>query len=268
MRLHRWIKGANQRCEHGGPLCEIEVDGKIATLLYVHDDPPKTIGIYFTYADEGDEINPWGSLIEHSWDGMLVRPQLHYRPQGRRYRYPYPSNRSYPSIFISYRRSDSEAYAGRLHERLISEFGEAEVFMDIFGIRPGETFSCAVQQAAAYCAVMVPVIGRTWPTVTHLRTDRPRLQYSNDFVRREIVAGMDREIPMFPVVMPGGAIPTQADLPEEMRGFEETQMLQLTPRHWRSDVDHLVELIRQALATALPVDPLYHLRANPRWVLK
>ena len=34
-------------------------------------------------------------------------------------------------IFISYRRQDSDAYAGRLYDRLSTHFGKARIFMDI-----------------------------------------------------------------------------------------------------------------------------------------
>ena len=45
-----------------------------------------------------------------------------------------------PKIFISYRRGDSIAYAGRIHDHLSQHFGADEGFMDIGGIAPGEDF--------------------------------------------------------------------------------------------------------------------------------
>ena len=41
----------------------------------------------------------------------------------------YPSQP--PGIFVSYRRIDSLAYAGRLFDRLSDHFGHERVFMDI-----------------------------------------------------------------------------------------------------------------------------------------
>ena len=40
-------------------------------------------------------------------------------------------------IFISYRRDDSEGYAGRLYDRLIARFGGDKVFMDIDALNRG-----------------------------------------------------------------------------------------------------------------------------------
>lgn len=43
-----------------------------------------------------------------------------------------------PEIFISYRRDDSAAYAGRLYDRLTNHFGQRHIFMDIDHIKPGQ----------------------------------------------------------------------------------------------------------------------------------
>ncbi len=41
-----------------------------------------------------------------------------------------------PRIFISYRRDDSAAHAGRLYDRLIDHFDQQSVFMDVDTIQP------------------------------------------------------------------------------------------------------------------------------------
>ena len=45
------------------------------------------------------------------------------------------------AIFISYRRSDSSGYGGRLQDELADRFGEAQVFRDVDTIRPGVDFA-------------------------------------------------------------------------------------------------------------------------------
>ena len=42
-----------------------------------------------------------------------------------------------PKIFISYRRSDSAAHAGRIYDRLEGHFGQGQVFMDVDTIHEG-----------------------------------------------------------------------------------------------------------------------------------
>ena len=44
------------------------------------------------------------------------------------------------AIFISYRRDDTEGYAGRLFQDLCERFGKDSVFMDVAGIEPGRDF--------------------------------------------------------------------------------------------------------------------------------
>ena len=40
-------------------------------------------------------------------------------------------------VFLSYRRDDTAAYAGRLYDRLVAHFGANQVFIDIDQIEPG-----------------------------------------------------------------------------------------------------------------------------------
>jgi hypothetical protein len=69
-------------------------------------------------------------------------------------------------IFISYRRQESAAYAGRLYDRLDSHFGEGQVFMDVDTIELGADFAETITQAVSTCQVLVVLIGRDWLTAT------------------------------------------------------------------------------------------------------
>jgi hypothetical protein len=53
-------------------------------------------------------------------------------------------------IFLSYRREDSIAYAGRLHDRLAEHFGAQNVFMDVDTLETGVDFVDILQQAVAF----------------------------------------------------------------------------------------------------------------------
>src|SRR4030095_1528366 len=67
-----------------------------------------------------------------------------------------------PQIFISYRRSDSSGYAGRIQDRLQGEFGSDVVFMDVDAIRAGVNFVEAVREAVTRCSVLLVLIGPNW----------------------------------------------------------------------------------------------------------
>ncbi|SHL15697.1 hypothetical protein SAMN05216428_101271 [Nitrosospira sp. Nsp11] len=49
-------------------------------------------------------------------------------------------------IFISYRRDDSAASAGRLYDRLAHHFGKEQVFRDLDAIAPGAEFAKVIEE--------------------------------------------------------------------------------------------------------------------------
>ncbi len=53
-------------------------------------------------------------------------------------------------IFISYRRDDASAYAGRLYDALSAEF-PAQVFMDIDTLEPGIDFVQRIEETVECC---------------------------------------------------------------------------------------------------------------------
>ena len=75
------------------------------------------------------------------------------------------------SIFLSYRRQETSHLAGRLADRLFSEFGEAHVFVDVDSIAPGRDFGEAIESALNECAVLLALIGPAWTSAvdTHGR---------------------------------------------------------------------------------------------------
>ena len=62
-------------------------------------------------------------------------------------------------IFINYRRDDSLATAGRLHDRLAVAFGSGNVFMDVDHIPAGVDFHVHLETQIARCDVVLVIIG-------------------------------------------------------------------------------------------------------------
>ena len=54
-------------------------------------------------------------------------------------------------IFISYRRDDSAASAGRLYDRLSTGFRQNQIFMDIDSIDMGIDFVTSIERSVAAC---------------------------------------------------------------------------------------------------------------------
>jgi len=230
------------------PICELEIDGVSSTFHDNKMDSGDVAKIYWYYVDAGQEVGAWATLLEYSssayWNGQDATVPLHRSARRKLARRP-----RYPRIFINYRRADADASAGRLHETLVRTFGRDEVFMDQFSIRPGEVFSWTIQQAVAHADVVVSLIGPTWWTLKD-GSDRPRIANSRDYVRRELVAALDRGTALVPILVNGAGVPdTTSAFDQELHGLQDLQFHQLTPRHWEAEVEELIAAVRGHLAT-------------------
>lgn len=70
-----------------------------------------------------------------------------------------------PTIFISYRRSDSQDITGRIHDHLSREYGRESVFIDVDNIPPGVDFQDHINRVVTNCDVLLPIIGPAWSAV-------------------------------------------------------------------------------------------------------
>ena len=94
-------------------------------------------------------------------------------------------------IFISYRREESEGYAGRLFDGLKEHFGQEHVFMDVIGIESGADFVEALNNALGSCSVLISVIGKSWLSIAGATGNR-RLDDPQDFIRLETKIALER----------------------------------------------------------------------------
>lgn len=120
-----------------------------------------------------------------------------------------------PKLFISYRREDSAALAGRLFDRLQAHFGREFVFMDVDSIPFGVDFRKHLTGAVGTCDALLAVIGDRWTTISH--NEQPRLNDPADLVRIEIEAALARNLPVIPVLVGRMAMPREEELPPSLR---------------------------------------------------
>jgi len=151
-------------------------------------------------------------------------------------------------IFLSYRREDSSAWAGRLHDALADRFGERNVFQDVEAIRPGEDFTDAVDTAISQSDAVLAVIGPHWVTAEGPSGER-RLDSADDYVRAELEAALRHGRRLIPVLVGGAAMPTAGQLPTELRALTQRQAVALDDTSWRQDVDALASSLRGELAS-------------------
>jgi hypothetical protein len=147
-----------------------------------------------------------------------------------------------PTIFINYRRDDSAGYAGRIHERLTSTFGSRSVFMDLDDIQPGANFVKAIEEHVAACDCMLVLIGKRWLDSRDPAGAR-RLDNPGDFVRIEIARALERKIRVVPVLLGTTSMPTERDLPPDIRSLAKLQAITLSDKRWDYDINELVRAL-------------------------
>src|SRR6266540_3071475 len=116
-----------------------------------------------------------------------------------------------PSIFISYRRSDSKVYAARIYDELVDVFGRRNIFKDVDNIPPGSDFRGVLKEAVSQCEALLVVIGTTWLNTPDKNGTR-RLDDPDDFVRIEVESGLQRpQARVIPILVDGAQMPTSTD---------------------------------------------------------
>ena len=167
------------------------------------------------------------------------------------------------TIFLSYRREDSAAHAGRLYDRLSAHFGKANVFMDIDTIDLGEDFVDAITKTVGACDVLIALIGRQWLTAADAE-GRCRLEKPDDFVRMEIAAALERNIRVVPALVGRASMPIAEGLPQPLSKLATRNGLQISDERFHQDVDRLVESIERALGSSFQIPPTPTVRTAPR----
>jgi hypothetical protein len=153
------------------------------------------------------------------------------------------------SIFVNYRRSDSEGEAGRLFDDLELNFAQVSVFMDVAAIEAGRDFRKAIDHSVANCSVLLAVIGQEWLDAKDA-DGRRRLDDPNDFVRIELASALRRDIPVVPVLVRAAKMPRADQLPDDLKELAFRNALELTHARWKSDVQVLISALRPILELA------------------
>ena len=144
-------------------------------------------------------------------------------------------------VFISYRRSDAAAYAGRLYDRLVARFGKEKVFIDMVNVGMGDDFVDTITAAAESCAVMVVLISRQWSRGEETRPGR------HDYVRLEVSKGLERKIRVMPILIQGASMPEAEELPEDLAPLLRRNAFELRDTRWERDVEDLIKTLESIL---------------------
>jgi TIR domain-containing protein len=153
-----------------------------------------------------------------------------------------------PDIFISYRREDTSGYAGRLYDQVSSHFGQDHVFMDVADLEPGSDFVDTIETKVSTCDALIALIGKNWLTIKD-EQNQVRLTKPGDFVSVEIAAALKRSVEVIPVLVGGGKMPLERELPESLQSLCRRQALELSDVHFARDVGDLIEALKRPAGT-------------------
>ena len=144
------------------------------------------------------------------------------------------------SIFISYRREDAAAYAGRLCDQLNRLAGADRVFMDVEDITPGQKFATTIDNTMANCDIALIVIGPRWADILRERAQSPK----PDYVAREIEAALARQITIVPVLVGGAVISCLDNLPGPLSTLSQYEVAELRDSSFSEDCERLAKSLK------------------------
>ena len=169
-----------------------------------------------------------------------------------------------PQIFISYRRDDAAGYARAVCDELARHFGAERVFMDVDDIGAGLAFDDAIRQAVGASRVLLVVIGKRWQG--ERPGAAPRINDAGDFVRLEVAAALAAGLRVIPLLIDGAAMPTEAQLPDELHPLARRNALEIDNSRFAADIERLVAALRDALGepAPMPVSAAALMPSSPR----
>jgi pterin-4a-carbinolamine dehydratase len=147
-----------------------------------------------------------------------------------------------PSIFVSYRREDSEAEAGRLRTTLLGQFGDEAVFMDTSSIQPGARWPSQISSVLGSAKAVLVVIGPEWIRVSDQWGLR-RIDEETDWVRKEIEQALREGKEVIPVLVREARVPPIDKLPASISALFDRQAIEVRAAYW----DHDIKLLQSRL---------------------
>ena len=165
-----------------------------------------------------------------------------------------------PKIVVSYRRSDTGPIAGRIFDRLGTQYGAESVFMDVDSIPFGVDFRDHIQRELSLCDVLVVIIGPRWMGTAE--DGKTRLDDETDPVRIEVETAMRGRVPIIPVLVDRATMPKAGDLPQNLRdfAFRNAAEVDAAGRDFRQHMDRVIRAIDRILAGRSPhsqIEPVH-----------
>ena len=154
--------------------------------------------------------------------------------------------RSAKSVFVSYRREDTQQAAGRLAARLIQEFGEhVEIVIDVDTDQVGLDYRTVIAQHLENAEVVLALIGPRF--LVRNEDGKLRIQQPNDLVRMELARSLARDIAVIPVLVDGAQLPSLDELPDDLDALVFRGAVELSHQSFEADFAMLADHVANVL---------------------
>ena len=120
----------------------------------------------------------------------------------------------------------------------MATYGQSRVFADLENIPLGTDLAEYVTEQIARCSAFLVLIGRR--LLSPDADGRRRIDSRDDWVRTEIRAALQQNIPVIPVLVENASMPSAPELPEDLRPLASRQAIELRSEQWTRDVERLI----------------------------
>ena len=145
-------------------------------------------------------------------------------------------------VFISYRRADTQATAGRMAQFLDGIGAVDEVFLDVDDIGVGEDFERRIERTLARASHVFLLIGPGWAGPAGA-SGRPRLFDADDVVRRETALALCGKPKLVPILVDEARMPRAGELPDDLKELPGVNAFSLRTAHFDGDMDDLLDVL-------------------------
>jgi len=143
------------------------------------------------------------------------------------------------TIFISYRRNDSAAMAGRIKDRIKAFCPKVFIFIDVEAIEGGAVFEDVINNAITRSEIFICLIGKEWMGPP----DNNRMMDVDDFVRKEVEIGLNAGSKFYPILIDNASMPDGYQLPPGMRPLCKKNAMELRHSSFENDMNNLLKTV-------------------------
>ncbi|MCL4849071.1 MAG: ATP-binding protein [Acidobacteria bacterium] len=159
------------------------------------------------------------------------------------------------TVFLSYRRDDSEDITGEIAHALTDALGSAQIFWDQSrnrdGLLPGQTWRARLDEEIGRASIVLAIIGANWPGDSEGHTRR--IDTPDDVVRQELELALIHTTYVIPVLVDIQPTQWRGMLPDTLKALEGLQCSTVhTGTSRATDIARLTSLVSDWLGSASP----------------